>query len=128
MSGRRSIKSVRKAFPWLAGAAIGGLGWLVYGALVEANKLVVERRKLKLPSWPAERDGYRIALLADLHIRDQYSIALVKRAIDLALESEPDVIAIAGDFVSYWKDASAWQLAEALEGLEPLLAATKDAR
>lgn len=114
------LTNLRKAFPWLAGAALGGFGWLIYGTLVEANKLVVERRKLRLPNWPKERDGYRIALLADLHVRDEYSIAHTKRAIKLALESEPDIIAIAGDFVGYWKADSPWQLEEALSDLEPM--------
>lgn len=111
---------MKKALPWLSAAAIGGLGWLVYGALVESKKIVVERRKLKLCGWPAERDGFRIALLADFHIRDEYSIALAQRAVELALEEEPDAVVIAGDFVGYWKSSSPWQLEEALKGLEPM--------
>lgn len=111
---------IRKAFPWLAGAAIGGLGWLAYGALVGSKKIAVERRRLSLPRWPASKDGFRIALLADFHIRDEYSIEMTQRAIRLALAEAPDVMAIAGDLVAYWKLTSPWQLEEALRGLEPV--------
>lgn len=107
-------------WPWLAGAAVGGLGWLVYGALVEANKLVLERHSLHLPRWPKERNGYRIALLADLHIRDKYSIAMAHRAIEMALEESPDMVVIAGDFVGYWKLETPWLLEEALRPLAPM--------
>jgi predicted MPP superfamily phosphohydrolase len=111
---------MKKALPWLSALALGGLGWLAYGALVESKKLVVVRRKLHLPDWPTDKDGYKVALLADLHIRDEYSIELVQRAIELALAEDPDVVAIAGDFVGYWKQESPWQLEEALKGLDPL--------
>lgn len=111
---------MKKTLPWLTAVAAGGLGWLVYGALVEANKLVLERRTLRLPKWPAARNGFRIGLIADLHIRDEYSIGMAKRAIDMLLAEEPDVIVIAGDFVGYWKLQSPWQLEEALKPLAPM--------
>ncbi|MEQ1935324.1 MAG: metallophosphoesterase, partial [Fimbriimonadaceae bacterium] len=97
--------------------ALGGLGWLTYGAHVEANKLVLERHRLRLPLWPANRDGFRIALLADLHVRDEYSVALCKRAVQMAIDSEPDAIVIAGDFVGYWKLASPGLLGDVLTPL-----------
>lgn len=106
-----------KLWPWIGGAALGGLGWLVYGALVEANKLVLERRRLTLPRWPSSRNGYRIALLADFHVRDEYSVALGRRAVEMAIAESPDAIVIAGDFVGYWKLDSPWQLAEVLSPL-----------
>jgi len=111
---------MRKALPWLTATAIGGIAWLIYGTLVESKKIVVERRKLKLPDWPKDRNGFKIALLADFHIRDEYSIAHTQRAIDLALQDDPDIVVIAGDFVGYWKPSSPWQMEEALKGLDPM--------
>lgn len=111
---------MKRALPWITAAAVGGLGWLVYGSLVEANKLVVERRRLRLPLWPAGRDGYRIALLADLHLRDRYSIELAQRAVELALADDPDAVVIAGDVVSYWKLESPWHIEAVLGMLEPM--------
>ena len=50
-----------------AGGLVGG-GMLVYGALVESKRLVLERHTLRLPHWPDRLKGFRIAVLADLHL------------------------------------------------------------
>lgn len=99
----------------LVGGAAAGL--LVYGALVEANRLVLERRRLRLAGWPKSHDGYRIAVLADLHIRDSFSVELARRAVDLALDEDPDVVALPGDVVGYWKSESPKLVGDALEAL-----------
>lgn len=91
---------------------------LLYGALVESNRLVLVRRTLRLPLWPAPMNGYRIALLGDFHLRDKYTLRMARRAMLLALEQKPDAIALVGDFVGYWKDESPRLLGEALEPLE----------
>ncbi len=98
-------------------AAAAGAASLVYGALVESKRLVLEKRTLSLPNWPKRLDGYRIAVLGDLHLRDRYSLELAKRAVAMALDQSPDMVALVGDFVGYWKPESAWLLGEALEPL-----------
>lgn len=90
---------------------------LTYGALYESNRLVVERRTLRLRGWKRSLNGFKVALLADLHIRDSYSVELAKRAVAAALDEEPDMIVLAGDIVGYWKPESENLLAEALEPL-----------
>lgn len=107
-----------KIWPLVAGVAAGSAAWLVYGALVESKKLVVERKELFLPGWPERLRGYTIALLADFHLRDEYSVEQARRAVALALDESPDMVVLAGDFVGYWKLESPWML-EAV--LEPLL-------
>lgn len=104
--------------PWLAGIAGAGLGILAYGALVESKRLVLERRRLRLPGWPERLNGLRIAVLADLHLRDRYTLELAERAVGLALDQDPDVVVLPGDLVGYWKPESAELL---LRALEPLL-------
>lgn len=98
-----------------AGAASAGL--LVYGCLFAANRLVVERRTLRLRGWPASLRGYKIAVLADLHIRDEYSVALGQRAVSLALDESPDMVLLPGDIVAYWKPEIPWLLESVLEPL-----------
>jgi predicted MPP superfamily phosphohydrolase len=93
---------------------------LLYGAFVEAERLVVERRTLKLPRWPDRLSGYRIALIADFHLRDRHTVALTKRAVEAAIAEQPDLIVIAGDFVGYWKPESPWLIGEALDGLRKM--------
>ncbi len=107
-----------RIWPWVAGVAAGSAAWLVYGALVEANKLVVERRRLLIPGWPERLAGFKIALLADFHIRDTYTMEHAHRAIEAALDEDPDFVVLAGDLIGYWKPESLPML-EAV--LEPLL-------
>lgn len=90
---------------------------LVYGALVEANRLVVERRRLSLRGWPKKLDGFRIAVLADLHLRDKYSLDLAQRAVAAALAEAPDMVVLPGDLVGYWKEESIELLGRTLEPL-----------
>lgn len=81
---------------------------------------MVERHTLQLPKWPKELDGFKVAVLGDLHLRDRYTVDHAKRAVDEIVRARPDVVAIVGDFVGYWKAESAWLIGEALAGLEPL--------
>lgn len=90
---------------------------LTYGVLYEANRLVVERRTLKLRGWKRSLNGFKIALLADLHLRDSYSVELAKRAVAAALDSEPDMVVLVGDIVAYWRPHSEAMIVEALEPL-----------
>jgi|CXWL01.1.fsa_nt_gi predicted MPP superfamily phosphohydrolase len=93
------------------------VGLLTYGALYESNKLVLERRRLRFKDWPKRLDGFRIAILADFHLRDIYSVELGKRAVAMALECEPDIVVIPGDIVGYWKPESEAMITEVFEPL-----------
>ena len=91
---------------------------LLYGAFVEAERLVLRRQTLRLKRWPQHLDGFRIALIGDFHLRDNHTVALTRRAVEAAVAERPDVIVIAGDFVGYWKPESPWLIGEALEPLK----------
>lgn len=102
----------------LAGLATGaGIATLLYGALVESKKLKLVRQNLYLKDWPKRLDGFKIAVLADLHIRDDYSQEQAQKAVALALDSEPDMIVLAGDMIGYWKPEVLPRLQEVLEPL-----------
>lgn len=90
---------------------------LVYGAVTEANRLIVERRRFRLPGWPAERAGYRIALLADLHLHDASSVALAYRAAAAVVAEQPDITLFVGDLVGFWHSQSEAMIADALAPL-----------
>lgn len=89
----------------LTGLGLGaaGLATLVYGALVESKRLTLERRFLELPNWPKSLNGYKVAVLADLHMGNQYARELAERAVALALQCEPDIVIVPGDIVSRWQ-------------------------
>ena len=99
------------------GGGFAGAGMLLYGAVVEADRLVVEERTLALPNWPERLAGFRLAVLADFHLRGPYSLQLAKRAVAAALESDPDMVAIVGDVVGCWDLNSPALIGEALEPL-----------
>lgn len=103
---------------WLTGSILAGAGLLVYGSLVEAKRLRLERVSLHLPNWPSHLDGYRIGLMADMHLRDWETVNLTQRAVNALLREQPDMIAIAGDFVGHWKDTAEEWLQRGLSGLE----------
>src|ERR1044072_6333454 len=111
MIGRRTLRFRDLAF--LIGGASAGL--LVYGALYESKRLVVERRTIELPAWPEWLSGFTIALLGDFHLGDKYSHELAKRAVGEALDANPDMVVLIGDFVGYWKLSSADMVGELLE-------------
>jgi predicted MPP superfamily phosphohydrolase len=100
-----------------------GAGMLVYGALVESKRLVLERKTLPLKDWPEDLEGFRVAVISDLHLRDRFSEELAERAVALALDQNPDVIVLPGDFVDYWKSASDAMLRRVLA---PLAARAED--
>lgn len=92
-----------------------GAGLLVYGALYESKRLMVERRTISLPNWPDWLSGFTIALLGDFHLRDSYSLDLARLAVAAALEVDPDMVVLIGDFVGYWKPDSAAMVGDLLE-------------
>lgn len=104
-----------KSFFW---TAVGiSAGALTYGALVESNRLVVVEKDLPLEKWPERLSGFKIAVLGDFHVRDEWSMDLAKRAIEAALDANPDMIVLVGDFVGRWKSDSVAMIGEILEPL-----------
>lgn len=102
---------------WAFVVAGASAAMLTYGVLYEANRLVVERRVLRLPGWRKSLSGYKIALLTDMHLRDHYSVELARQAVSLALIEDPDMVVLGGDQVAYWKESSEDMLADVLEPL-----------
>jgi predicted MPP superfamily phosphohydrolase len=99
----------------LTGAASAGM--FVYGMLVESNRLVLERRTLRLKLWPERLRGYKVAVLSDFHLRGPSSLRLTQRAVAMALQEQPDMVVLPGDFIAFWEEQSAGLIGEALEPL-----------
>jgi uncharacterized protein len=104
-----------------AGAAL--LAALAWRALWHEPRMgVVRRLTLRLPAWPAELAGLRVALVADLHAGaphvDEARIARVVRQVNAEV---PDVIALLGDYVdphvSFGRRVAPEAVAERLGGL-----------
>jgi predicted MPP superfamily phosphohydrolase len=70
-------------------------------ALAEPFLLKVESRTIALRRLPPELDGLRIVQLSDIHHSPFTSRAQVERAVEMANELKPDIIALTGDYVSH---------------------------
>ena len=73
---------------------------------------------MDLEGWPTRLDGYKIALLADHHIRDEETILLTQRALNWVLAQSPDIIVFAGDLIAYWKPGVESMIRRALAPLQ----------
>ena len=98
LTNHRPISPLRKAISRGLLALI--LGCLVWGFLIEPSRLVVHATTLPLPAWPRALDGFKIALLSDIHagapfIREEKLAAIVAETN----RTTPDLIVLAGDFV-----------------------------
>jgi len=68
--------------------------------LLEPNRPRVVRKDFVLPRLPERLSGFTIALLADFHYDPYFSVHPLHAAIPMVNELGPDLIALAGDFVS----------------------------
>ena len=71
-----------------------------YAKWVEPVLLQVSRHECKLPGLRAERP-IRLLHLSDLHASPEVPNSLIETAIGLAIELEPDLVCVTGDFVTY---------------------------
>jgi uncharacterized protein len=84
-----------------ATASIAGAVAIVGDGLVfEPNSPRLVRRDLALRRWPERLDGFTIALLADFHYDQYFSVHPLRTAIDMVNSLKPDLVALVGDFVS----------------------------
>ena len=84
--------------------------------MLEPNRPRIVRQEFLLPRWPERLNGFTIALLADFHYDPYFSAHPLRAAIGMVNELRPDLIALAGDFVtmpmSYQSDEKAAATAE----------------
>ncbi len=70
------------------------------GTLFEPNRPRVVRQDYVLKRWPEAINGFTIALLSDFHFDPDFSIHPLRAAIPLVNQLHPDLISLAGDFVT----------------------------
>jgi hypothetical protein len=70
-------------------------------ALAEPYMLTVERRAIGLKRLPSELDGLTIVQLTDFHHSPFTDRDQILRAVEIANNLEPDIIALTGDYVSH---------------------------
>ena len=76
------------------------LGEMARVALYEPFMIAVERQEIYLRKLPKALDRFRIVHLSDLHYGPMVDARHLERAIEIANELHPDMIALTGDYIS----------------------------
>jgi len=70
-------------------------------AIDEANSLSIERVEISLPRLPKKLDGFRIIHLSDTHHSPLTGLDHIAKAVVIANQLKPDLVALTGDYVSH---------------------------
>jgi predicted MPP superfamily phosphohydrolase len=88
--------------------------------ILEPSWLVVRRVEVPIPSLPSALDGLKIGQISDPHRGPMMPRSRIERAVALIVAEAPDLVALTGDFVSYWPGYAA-EYTEILAPLRPRL-------
>ncbi len=117
MSEKKSRRTLLKMFGYsVLGSGVAALSTYQYSLRAETQWLQLERVTIPVENLGSSFDGFKIALLADFHLYPHTEIELIQRAVALANDLNPDLIALLGDYVLDEAD-SIFELAPALAQL-----------
>ncbi|HHU10295.1 MAG TPA: metallophosphoesterase [Intrasporangiaceae bacterium] len=108
------IRWHRRSVPVIVVASLAVTG---YGVL-EAGRLAVTESTVTIPGLPAQLEGYRVAVITDLHAGPVRGTDLVDRAVTLTNRSGPDAVLLVGDLT----DGTTAQFGDVLTPLADLAA------
>ena len=81
--------------------ALSGTGLAIDGFFVEPHRPLPEHIDVHLTRLPEAFEGFRIAQITDIHFGPYMDDPGLQRAVGLAQEFRPDLVALTGDFVSH---------------------------
>ena len=94
-------------------------GWRKF----DPNDFKTEHQEIVVPSLSPAFHGYKIVHISDIHYGQWISADRLRGVVDLINQSNPDLVAVTGDFVSYLLNSNmAEEMVESLSKLK-----TKDA-
>lgn len=85
----------------LAMAGIAGI--YIWARFIEPNWIEVRREEIPVRDLPDTFEGFRIAVISDLHYPRSATLRLIRRAIRLSNLARPDIVLFAGDFCARGK-------------------------
>ncbi len=89
---------------FLAGCFLGGGGIAADMALIEPNALGIGRHEVPL-GRPAGAAPVRLLHLSDFHASNCVSLDHIERSVRLGLTTQPDLVCLTGDFISWrWEE------------------------
>ena len=108
----------RAALKGVLATGVGALtGAVSYGVGYERHRVGVTEATLPVSGLPASLAGLRIALLTDIHHSSIVPAEDVTRAVELTLTTNPDLIVLGGDYVTYGNREFVEPVAELLSPL-----------
>lgn len=116
LSRRRFLRRSLVATPLGLGAA-----GAVYASGIEPSSLRLRRYDVHFSELPLPLDGLRIALLTDTHLGRRVPSDHIRRAVRMALDLNPDVFVLGGDYVDHAPD----NIAPSIALFAPLVATGK---
>jgi len=120
--GGRSRRLTRRRLLGAAGGLLAaGAGAAAYARWVEPTWIDVVERDLPVPDLPAPWEGVRVGLIADLHHGARVPLDYLADGVRQVADLKPDVVAVAGDFVTGRRQQYADAVAGLFEGLTPPL-------
>ena len=76
----------------------GAMAWAFF---IEPNRLITRYETLQIDQWPAQMSGLKIAVLSDIHAGSAFiDEAKLRLIVDRTNQLQPDLILIAGDFIT----------------------------
>ncbi len=95
---RRRFLTTLAAAPLVAVSAASA-----YATFVEPYDYEVTQRDVFLRDLPASFEGFRITQVSDIHHSRLVSIEEVRRVVQLAQQTKPDLIALTGDYTTAYR-------------------------
>ena len=66
--------------------------------VMEPNLLIVKKQKIYVPNWDKNIDGFKIAVVADIHLGTKFvNIQKLEKIANKVNKSQPDLVVLAGD-------------------------------
>ena len=88
-----------------------------YSFHIEPNWIEVVELEETLPRLAPELDGFKVALISDLHVGRLMGRDHLLKIVEQVNQQNPDLVAITGDFVTHHPDRYAEILIDGLQGL-----------
>lgn len=100
MSDKKSRRTLLKMFGYtVLGSGVAALSTYGYSFRMETQWLQLERVTIPVKNLGSSFEGFKIALLSDFHLYPHTEIELIRRAVAMANDLKPDLVAILGDYV-----------------------------
>ncbi len=80
---------------------------------IEPDLLIVRKNTLYLPNWDKKIDGFKIAVISDLHIGSKnVDLNKVKKIAKIVNKNNPDLVVFLGDFDSFLIQKTKYKMEE----------------